>query len=946
MTDNRTSITIIIPHRNMPDSLERLLGSIGIHEDVQVIVIDDASDLCRDRLAAVQRKWKKKVLFPENGPQKQGAGAARNTGLRFAAGRWILFADADDFFCEGWHELVSTYLDTDADIVFFPPLSMNSDTNMSSDRHIPYTQMIDGFRFGLEHGEDRLRYRWAPVWSKLIRTELIRNNQILFDETQYSNDVMFSVKAGLAAGKITVADRPIYCICEHGHSLTKDIGEDVLLQRLEINCKRQAFLRDRMTKEQFKTKAEKNETFYIKYALRHHFSVKTLLSVLRMYMAYRIPVLVWDDIKDKARELGWLQYGKNIRGSDINWTKSLMIPTVLQKNPRSQLSWERKKSAKLAQTVQELDDGFHLSADPELGKVTDCGYDAMACIFTKIPSGSNFIFEADIIAENFIQEPGPVNQEAFGLFIRDTMDRDSETGIHYSNMAAVGGYYGRRNVFGRSGIMPEDISHIRNILLYSKVNRAGGAFEKEPMHYRIDPQKPLLLHLKMIRLGNEITAIMRNAAGRDLLAPEYNGGSAELSGTGGVVRNGDEYKITLPADAFCSRDKRHVYLGLFTTKGSEITVSKSSVRITILNKSKMQPKEPAKPMAHPEDEFPEPVPGWDKEENAENGRILYAYPDGHPDTAGSEKQPLDIRTAVSRCADGETVFLMPGTYQLTDDLTLDREHSGRCGARRHLCCGSAPEQKAVLDFSGTASALRITGDFWDIRNIRVTNGRGIIIEGSYNRIQKCHAFRNLETGILIRHHLNESPRSVWPAYNLVEDCLSYENCDIAEFNADGFACKVAAGEGNCFRGCISWLNADDGFDLFTKNRKTGAVRIENCQSFLNGYKLDAEGNMTETAMIGNGFKLGGSGMYIEHQVTDCLAEGNKGIGFTSNSNPFLHLERCIARGNKKENIRYLTYRRSKNTGINDIINCRCDDPDQFDLPKLLRHLNTLREGQS
>jgi glycosyltransferase involved in cell wall biosynthesis len=41
--NNNPLISIIIPHYNTPALLKRLLDSIGFHEDVQIIVIDDKS---------------------------------------------------------------------------------------------------------------------------------------------------------------------------------------------------------------------------------------------------------------------------------------------------------------------------------------------------------------------------------------------------------------------------------------------------------------------------------------------------------------------------------------------------------------------------------------------------------------------------------------------------------------------------------------------------------------------------------------------------------------------------------------------------------------------------------------------------------------------------------------------------------------------------------------
>ncbi len=634
--------------------------------------------------------------------------------------------------------------------------------------------------------------------------------------------------------------------------------------------------------------------------------------------------------------------GRSFDGAGLGWQKALMYPWYKPEHGHSALSRRKKNAALSSEVVQEHDNRFRLAAAAKNGKVTDCGFDQMACVYTRLPADRDFIFEADILAKRFLFEPAPSGAEAFGIFIRDTMEQEPETGLYYSDMAAVGGYWGRWNIFSRSGITTSDFGHVSNLLMYSKIMHPGGTYENDLLHYRILPEAPLLLHLKLIRRGNEITAAMRDSSGRDLLAPEHNGGPGELTGPSGFLWTDEGYRFTCPDDMFCSRDQEDLFLGFFAARKSEITIPEESIRLTILNISRTAKKSLLKNNpSYPEDEFPESVPI--AEDAEEPCRMWYASPDGTAKGKGSPDSPLDIFSAIERCGNNETVFLLPGIYHLREDLLIGPDHSGANGSRRHLLCGNTAEQKAVLDFCGTMHALRISGSFWDITNVRVTNGIGILIEGSYNRIRRCAACRNMNTGIQIRHRRNESPRSIWPSHNLVEDCLSYENRDPSEYEADGFACKVAAGEGNCFRRCISWMNSDDGFDLYEKNRKIGPVLIENCESYLNGYKPGPEGDPAKTIGNGNGFKLGGSGLYTEHQVRGCLAEGNKKHGFTSNSNPYLHLEHCRAHNNRVTNISYNCYEGSKAPKIRKVIDCECSDTDDFDIKELLQKLNKLRD---
>jgi glycosyltransferase involved in cell wall biosynthesis len=83
--------TIVIPTRNRPELVERAVASALAQTvpDIQVVVVDDGSTepvrLAPDpRLLVLRHPW------------ARGVSAARNSGLRAAAGAWVTFTDDDD----------------------------------------------------------------------------------------------------------------------------------------------------------------------------------------------------------------------------------------------------------------------------------------------------------------------------------------------------------------------------------------------------------------------------------------------------------------------------------------------------------------------------------------------------------------------------------------------------------------------------------------------------------------------------------------------------------------------------------------------------------------------------------------------------------------------------------------------------------------------------------
>ena len=118
--------SIIIPHKDIPDLLMRCLRSIPVSEDIQVIVVDDNSpeaDTYLEKYPELSRPYLEFIRTTKGG----GAGYARNVGLDHAKGQWLLFADADDFFVEGMYDMILSYNDSEADIIFFKMKSVLSD---------------------------------------------------------------------------------------------------------------------------------------------------------------------------------------------------------------------------------------------------------------------------------------------------------------------------------------------------------------------------------------------------------------------------------------------------------------------------------------------------------------------------------------------------------------------------------------------------------------------------------------------------------------------------------------------------------------------------------------------------------------------------------------------------------------------------------------------------
>ncbi len=511
---------------------------------------------------------------------------------------------------------------------------------------------------------------------------------------------------------------------------------------------------------------------------------------------------------------------------------------------------------------------FRLNAEGGRGKISDAGYDQALCSCIALPADRDLTVRAVFRITARGSRKALTLQEGAGVFLRDTMRPDPATGFPYANMAFAGYACGGWTAFVRTGV-GKDLEQVR----HRRETAAASLHQAEETG-------PVEVVLK--KTGGVIRVRIR---------PFPAPGSGPEEAEKALL----DVCLPLGPDALRKREKRRLYLGFLSANicGLEIRKDRTSIELGKREKrAEPLPEEgirpDSRPSSAPDGEALPPAPGEE----------IFVSPEGRAEGAGTAADPTDIRTAVRRCGNGQTVSLLPGRYPLTGDLLLPAGNGGR-----GLKCRGNSREFAVLDFLERPHGLVLQGSDWEIEGVAVLRGNGFQIEGKRNRIRRCVAARNLETGFLIRHQSISADPALWPSDNEICDCASFCNMDPSEHNADGFACKVAAGGGNVFRRCRAFLNSDDGFDLFSKNRATGPVLLEECASWLNGYCLDGEG-LRETQGNGNGFKLGGSGQRAAHRALRCRAMGNRSCGFTSNSNPWMYLEGCLAGNNGKENYKY------------------------------------------
>lgn len=220
--ENEYQLTIIIPHHNIPDLLRKLLASIPKRNSIQIIVVDDHSTEYVDQLnAVIQSADDRNLEFYHNDAARNSPGTCRNIGLDHARGQWILFADADDYYVDGWYEKLEPYFHSDYEVIYFEPTSVCLDTGAEGNRHKDYRDAIRAYRNdpSSEHTL-RLRYGFSATMIKAYSRQFLLACGARFDDTLISEDALFSMTCGRAMRRFTCLDAEVYCLTQRNGSLT------------------------------------------------------------------------------------------------------------------------------------------------------------------------------------------------------------------------------------------------------------------------------------------------------------------------------------------------------------------------------------------------------------------------------------------------------------------------------------------------------------------------------------------------------------------------------------------------------------------------------------------------------------------------------------------------------------------------------------------------------
>lgn len=241
-------VSIVIPVYNTSPYLTRCVESVlcQSYSDFEIILVDDGSTddsgIIADRFA---EEDKRVHVFHKN---NAGVSSARNYGISYAQGEWIVFVDSDDFLSECYLETVlkATNPDTDFCLCNFDMLTENGMETYKTFQ--PGDSMSETLHNLFMCG-------WIFVTGILFKKSFLKVNRLLFPEhINYTEDVWFVTRAVYYAKSIQKITAPLYrynCINTGSitHNSHNEKAEDIRLTSINETI---TFLQDHHSFEQCK----------------------------------------------------------------------------------------------------------------------------------------------------------------------------------------------------------------------------------------------------------------------------------------------------------------------------------------------------------------------------------------------------------------------------------------------------------------------------------------------------------------------------------------------------------------------------------------------------------------------------------------------------------------------------------------------------------------------
>lgn len=208
--------SIIVPVYNVENYVGKCINSIltQTYQDFELIIVNDGST---DNSATIINDYgtdfsdKITIINQEN----KGPGGARNTGIEYAHGEYLVFIDGDDYIENTMLCVLDNYINEKAyDIIIF-----NAYRVYGKDNKVEKYDLCEGLsgELTVKNNHKILLIPPAP-WNKIYKREFFINTHIRYPERMLYEDLAITRNLMEKAGSIFFFDKNLYYYVQRNES--------------------------------------------------------------------------------------------------------------------------------------------------------------------------------------------------------------------------------------------------------------------------------------------------------------------------------------------------------------------------------------------------------------------------------------------------------------------------------------------------------------------------------------------------------------------------------------------------------------------------------------------------------------------------------------------------------------------------------------------------------
>lgn len=206
-------ITVILPVYNSQEFIEQCLNSIVNQtlKDIEIICINDFSlDNSWNVVKSFAQNDSRFVLIENSENKKQGY--CRNLGVVKAKSPYIHFIDSDDWIndLDFYRNIYEEIEKSDVDICVFNYYEYHNDLNIlvKDEKNKRFPFLYDKYKM-----DTSLKVKASEIilsgmaWDKVYKKDFLINNNIVFAEGVYWEDILFNFLLKISSPKIRITDK-------------------------------------------------------------------------------------------------------------------------------------------------------------------------------------------------------------------------------------------------------------------------------------------------------------------------------------------------------------------------------------------------------------------------------------------------------------------------------------------------------------------------------------------------------------------------------------------------------------------------------------------------------------------------------------------------------------------------------------------------------------------